>query len=474
MAIIKIYNESTGEYDELPVARGESSYEIALRNGYEGTEEEWLETLKNKIDDSQIGTNTTWSSKKIKEIVDNKYTKDFKTQVTDVNQIQIYAENDSVSDLTIKGAELTQVVTDNSPSLDNPSEINVVSEQNISIRGNNMCKEYSNTNEINSYAVALYIEADLKPNTRYTLSLLTPNFDATYYRNEDLTSSWISFTNNGNRVKFSFTTNSDISKAYYSPLNAYSILKNNQVQSEKANFSKIMLVEGDTDLPYEPYYGTDITIPLANSAIGQYADTIDRENNVQNKFIQELTLTGSESDWGREDTSVGTRFFKPLQNSIISNTNNPYALCTHFKLSYSDGTYNVVGNLFAIYNVGSTNRISFGSFTDMSTVEEWKAKLKELYDAGTPVKVYYVAETPTANSLSEEIQTALSNFKLYQDLNNIAIDGGSMSFIYNKSLIYTINQLTQLVQTLSSEVQALQTPTTEPTVETTSEVQADG
>ena len=287
-------------------------------------------------------------------ISDGKYARALKTPVTDVESTQIYAENDVVDDLVIKGVELTQVVTENSPSLDNPSEVKVASEQNITI-------------------------------------------------NE-----------------------------------------------------------------------TNITIPLINSAIGQYTDTIDRENNVQNKVIQELTLTGSESDWGREDTSVGVRFFKPLQNSIISNTNNPYALCTHFKLSYGGGTYNVVGNLFAIYNVGSTNRIAFGSFTDISTVDEWKAKLKELYEAGKPVKIYYVAKSPTTNPLSEEVQTALSNFKLYQDLNNVAIDGGSMSFIYNKSLIYTINQLTQLVQTLSSEVQALQTPTTEPTVETTSEVQADG
>ena len=29
-----------------PLPRGESAFEVAVRNGYEGTEEEWLETLK--------------------------------------------------------------------------------------------------------------------------------------------------------------------------------------------------------------------------------------------------------------------------------------------------------------------------------------------------------------------------------------------------------------------------------------------
>lgn len=71
MAIIKILNEQTGEYEELPVARGESAYEVAVRNGFEGTEEEWLESLKAAIDDSKVSNNTTWSSQKIKEYIDN-------------------------------------------------------------------------------------------------------------------------------------------------------------------------------------------------------------------------------------------------------------------------------------------------------------------------------------------------------------------------------------------------------------------
>lgn len=391
-------------------------------------------------------------------ISDGKYARALKTPVTDVESTQIYAENDVVDDLVINGVELTQVVTENSPSLDNPSEVQVASEQNIIIRGNNMCKEYSNTNEIDRYATALYIEADLKPNTRYTLSLLTPNFDAKYYRNEDLTSSWISFTNNGNRVKFSFTTNSDISKAYYSPLNAYSILKNNQVQSEKANFSKIMLVEGDTDLPYEPYYGTDITIPLANSAMGQYADNIDRKNNLQNKVIQELILNGDED-----------YYYSNVYNNIYQynlNISNPSLSNDDFIVRAKSNYFKGIGrkNSWLYDNTVTTEAKEIRFMTSQyATVEDFKAKIKELYNAGTPVKVYYVAETPTKNSLQEEIQTALSDFKLYQDLNNVAIDGGSMSFIYNKSLSKTIEEMQDeiqskdtLIQNLTTRVEALE------------------
>ena len=438
-----------------------------------------------------------------RKISDNKYARALKTQVTDVESTQIYAENDVVNDLVINGAELTQKTREGYNFLPNKFESQTINgvaftvQEDKSILANGTATGNIVINLLDGVVGSNHLGSNIieipSTITNAILSGCPAGGSGSTYKMD----MWAENGNNvgngndyGNGLKINFTSNENWRRIKRARIVIYSgTTANNLV-------FKPMLVAGTEEKPYEQYGAspsldfpsevqvaseqnitineTNITIPLVNSAIGQYTDTIDRENNVQNKVIQELTLTGSESDWSREDTSVGTRFFKPLQNSIISNTNNPYALCTHFKLSYSDGTYNVVGNLFAIYNVSSTNRIGFGSFTDMSTVEEWKAKLQELYQAGTPVKIYYVAQSQTTNPLPQEIQTALSNFKLYQDFNNVSIDGGSMSFIYNKSLIYTINQLTQLVQTLSSEVQALQTPTTEPTVETTSEVQADG
>lgn len=371
-----------------------------------------------------------------------------------------------------------------SPSIDFPSEIQIASEQNINLSKNNIfnidnitglnsCTIDNNiltTSPMNTYgafkiAIAsnklfkgtVYLSFDVRVLSGTTNNLNIARFNDALNNVIKLTTiGSLSISSNWTRVKFKTT----LEESYE--------LKNIWVQIANATsavleIKNIMISYYDVD--YEDYYNVNnIKIPLVNSAIGQYTDTIDRENSVQNKFIQELTLTGSESDWGREDTSVGTRFFKPLKNSIIANaTSNESALCSHFKLALEGETYNNIKNLFAIYNVGGTNRIGFGSFTDMSTVEEWKAKLKELYDAGTPVKVYYVAETPTKNSLQEEIQTALSDFKLYQDLNNIAIDGGSMSFIYNKSLSKTIEEMQDeiqskdtLIQNLTTRVEALE------------------
>ena len=47
---------------------GKSAYEVAVENGFEGTEEEWLASLKIAIDDSKTATDTTWSSYKIEKL----------------------------------------------------------------------------------------------------------------------------------------------------------------------------------------------------------------------------------------------------------------------------------------------------------------------------------------------------------------------------------------------------------------------
>ena len=223
----------------------------------------------------------------------------------------------------------------------------------------------------------------------------------------------------------------------------------------------IMVVNSDDNIQdYQPYYGTDITIPLTNSAIGQYADTIDRENNVQNKVIQELILTGDEY-W---TMAYGDGMFGLENSEIKFNINSKIALSNYFKFnSTTSNIYNtLLDNEFA-FQFSNGKQKCFIKCIQFNSVTDWKAKLKELYQAGTPVKIYYVSENPTTNPLSEEVQTALSNFKLYQDLNNVSIDGGSMSFLYNKSLSKTIEEMQDeiqskdtLIQNLTTRVEALE------------------
>lgn len=48
MAVLYFKNEN-GEFVEVPTIRGRSAYQVAVDNGFDGTEAEWLETLKGPI-----------------------------------------------------------------------------------------------------------------------------------------------------------------------------------------------------------------------------------------------------------------------------------------------------------------------------------------------------------------------------------------------------------------------------------------
>lgn len=339
------------------------------------------------------------------------------------------------------------------PSLDFPSEIQVVKEQNISINGKNKCRGWMNTTTTVKYGSAFLIKADLKPNTKYTISFLTPSFEAEYYRTEELTSNWFTVINNGKRQSFTFTTKADISNAYkeYNGEYGYLLFKNAIDTPSPANFSDVMLVEGDTDVPYEAYYGHDVNIPLTNSSIGNYFDVIDRENKVQDKVIQELILTGNENyNFNDVENGIYQYSITPAKKPIYINDSIIRAMSNYFKGVGRDGSWNIDNSI-------TTNMSNIRFMTSQyTTVEDFKVKIKELYEAGTPVKVYYVAETADKISLSEEVKQELDKFKLYDGLNNIFIDNGSLSFKYNKSLLRAFEEQSELSANLLERVQALE------------------
>ena len=340
-----------------------------------------------------------------------------------------------------------------SPSLDFPSNIQMAKEQNISIEGKNKCRGWMNTTSTVIYGTAFLIKADLKPNTKYTISFLTPNFEAEYYRAEELTSNWFTVINNGKRQSFTFTTKADISNAYkeYNGEYGYLLFKNAIATPSPANFSDVMLVEGDTDVPYEPYYGHDVNIPLTNNSIGNYFDVIDRENKVQDKVIQELILTGNENyNFNNVENGIYQYSITPAKKPIYINDSIIRAMSNYFKGVGRDGSWNIDNSI-------TTNMSNIRFMTSQyTTVEDFKVKIKELYEAGTPVKVYYVSETSTPIPLPEEVKQELDKFKLYDDLNNVFIDKGSLSFKYNKSLSKELEEKDEIIDNLLTRVQALE------------------
>ena len=409
-------------------------------------------------------------------ISDGKYARALKTPVTDVESTQIYAENDVVENLKIKGAELTQETREGYNRLD-ISTLQEFEQDGVKLTKENgivtLNGKSTATSFIDAYIVGSsnnyeeFLSAGTYLISGITGEALSPNFGILVVKKHtDGTTNTI-IQNSENKVLN--VNEGDTFRVFIR------IPQNLQLSNVVI---KPMIIAGTEEKPYEEYGAspsidfpseiqiaseqnitineTNIKIPLVNSAIGQYADTIDRENNVQNKVIQELILTGNE-DFKNATYESGEGFYAYYIKLNMLKLQNIKTFCNYFKQHNEAG--DIQEECFTIPNTGNIVFI----VQNYTTIEEFKIKLQELYELGKPVKVYYVAETPTKNSLQEEIQTALSNFKLYQDLNNVAIDGGSMSFIYNKSLSKTIDEMQDeiqskdtLIQNLTTRVEALE------------------
>ncbi len=356
-----------------------------------------------------------------------------------------------------------------SPSLDYPSEIQVVDEQNIQIAKNNYLdttqianKTFSNggltvttdgngiftVNGTHSEQVNIdFGNLDFKLRSGQKIKLININgindtsnnltdiirvlFWDFYFNDVSQINMYVNIVRGGNvnRAGIRFLIPSDKTSVTYT------------------NFKfGIMVVNADDNIQdYQPYYGTNITIPLVNSAIGQYTDTIDRENNVQNKVIQELILTGNE-DFKNATYEPGEGFYAYYIKLNMLKLPNIKTFCNYFKQHNEAG--DIQEECFTIPNTGNIVFI----VQNYTTIEEFKTKLQELYELGKPVKVYYVAETSTPEPLSEEVKQELDKFKLYDGLNNISIDNGTLSFKYNKSLLKVLEEKDEKIDDLQSQI----------------------
>ena len=124
-----------------------------------------------------------------------------------------------------------------------------------------------------------------------------------------------------------------------------------------------------------------------------------------NKKFGEYIFTGNEIfSFADSNTriKIGSNLLPQLANVYIPQPKTPSnitpSFCTHYILSSQD---NVVkgSNKFAFSQWGNQKFIYFPA--DYSTIEEFKAKLKSLSDAGTPVKVQYELAEPEVVDLGE-------------------------------------------------------------------------
>ena len=396
-------------------------------------------------------------------ISNGKYARALKTPVTDVESTQIYAENDVVDDLVINGAELTQETREGYNEIQN--EIETSSMGGIDITRNSDGSVTLNGTATENIKL-FYSTKEIILNGTYIFYL--------YGKNEDNIN--LQGTENGSGVVY--LAYSSLSKKYVKRvydtdtiLSAfYSYIATGKTFNNETFYP--MITKGEEVKPYEQYGAspsldfpsevqvaseqnitineTNITIPSVNSAIGQYTDTINRENNVQNKVIQELTLTGNE-DFKNATYEPGEGFYAYYIKLNMLKLKNIKTFCNYFKQHNEAG--NIQEECFTIPNTGNIVFI----VQNYTTIEEFKTKLQELYEAGKPVKIYYVSETIDKIPLSEEVKQELDKFELYDDLNNVSIDNGTLSFKYNKSLLKVLEEKDEKIDDLQSQIDEIKT-----------------
>lgn len=164
---------------------------------------------------------------------------------------------------------------------------------------------------------------------------------------------------------------------------------------------------------YEEHQSQTAIMPIQQEMLeGDYV--ADVEHHEWGKIV----LTGNEDGWIYEidKDKRWTRFARYSLNIDVNSNYLTESICSHFKIFEE---YASLKNSFGIEK--NNMRFNADSFIFV-TVEEWKAYLKQQYEAGTPVTIYYKLATSLDLELTSE-QKSIRDTKLYtyKNITNIAV-----------------------------------------------------
>lgn len=129
-----------------------------------------------------------------------------------------------------------------------------------------------------------------------------------------------------------------------------------------------------------------------------------------------IIFTGNEN-WSKSSATIIDRFLLNVSDlTPINNVNKLDIYSNYFK----PGVYNN-SELGYIWHNGKNLAVNYSDYST-TTLEEFKAKLQELYNAGNPLYAFYKTETSTKLSCTEEqsaVLEELSNLDLFEGVNNI-------------------------------------------------------
>lgn len=182
----------------------------------------------------------------------------------------------------------------------------------------------------------------------------------------------------------------------------------------------------EKDGKYEPFNGYLKKIELENQFLGSFNNYKNYiKSNKLYKSLKTIEFDGTEN-W---TMAYGSGMFGLEDNSINFKVADRQAMSNCFSFRNIDlNLYNSLKNYeFALQYSNNIKKIFF-KCNDFSSVEDWKAKLKELYTVGNPLKVLYV----TTDIIEEDISEL--NLNVFNGINNIDTNKLKLNFKANRNL----------------------------------------
>lgn len=209
--------------------------------------------------------------------------------------------------------------------------------------------------------------------------------------------------------------------------------------------------EIDEVTDYIPHESYTKVLPIQEEMLeGDYIE--DVEHHGWGKY----EITGNE-DWKKSGNPNNISYYLIINSILVNIDGNTFSpsssgsetkvaivLSNHFKAISPNQLFKGSENGICLNWVGGEKemRLGFGLDSDINTVDKLKAWLKSLYDAGTPVIVYYKLATPKSLELIEDQKSVLNSFYTYKGITNISVDGiGTLKVNYKKDLETIINNL---------------------------------
>jgi hypothetical protein len=418
-----------GKIGVLNTIEGKSAYEIALLNGFDGTEEEWIASLKGEKGDAYIITEADKEEIADKVAVDN---------------LQESAEKYIDSVIEEKDLEVTRTATGSAITIDSAN----APLQNLKLFGKTTQDgtptpdapvPLVSVGDSGSFEVGVYkknLLAPVKINHNGSGLTVTDNNDGTYTLNGTPTGSEIRFINGWNTVKVgyrlpigkyrfnawigdteikgvrqvtiadgtgligTYNNSFEITSQGYG-ISTLKIAIDTDVTYTNAILKLAIFTEEFKNSPYEPPTPQTLTMPYTLRSVGDIKDEVDFNRGVKIQRVGKVVLNGSETwyeNWQNANTPEYIQFY--LQATIFKNNFVPYTptrkngLCNLFEMTIT--VYGEERQLLAINS--STNfslqvKVLKENIPDLATFKTWLS--------GNNVEVVYELETPIETPISE-------------------------------------------------------------------------